>query len=130
MRHPVRATAEVVSCHALRPGLLHLTPTRCNAVLELDVTAPGAAPYRLEQRSNVPSQQWPQAGARLPVTVDRANPQHIRIHWGELPLPGEVTAQAPCPPAPEMSRMAGLAKLLGGANEIRETLRDSGPVGP
>lgn len=90
MKDPVRATAEVVSCHALRPGLLPLTPTRCNAVLELDVTVPGAAACRLEQRSNVPTHQWPKAGARLPVTVDRADPQRIRIHWGELPLPGEV----------------------------------------
>jgi hypothetical protein len=89
MKDPARATAEVVACHAIRPSplpLLFRAPIRFNALLELDVTVPGASPYRLQQRCNAPTEKWPQAGARLPVTVDRADPQHIRIHWGQATL--------------------------------------------
>jgi hypothetical protein len=147
MKDPVRATVEVMSCHAIRAcgnkqalGLDMLTgglprPTRFNAILELDVSVPGAMPYRLEQRCNVPTERWPQVGGHLPVTADRTDPLRIRIHWGEVPSPAEVAAQAQITAAlrelpdaanasmPEISRLTGEAKLLRGADEIGDASR-------
>ena len=73
MKDAVRASAEVVSCHALPRALVS------NAVLELDVSIAGAARYRVQCRCNAPTRNWPQPGGHLPVTIDRAN-------FGNTPL--------------------------------------------
>jgi len=37
--------------------------------------------------------RWPEQGATVPVTVDRADPSRVRIEWGELPSRAELIAQ-------------------------------------
>jgi len=37
--------------------------------------------------------RWPEQGATVPVTVDRADPNRLRIEWGELPSRQELIEQ-------------------------------------
>lgn len=130
---PVRATAEVVSCHAIQPRLGSPIPRWFNAILELDVSMPGAAPYRLQHPCNLPDANWPQPGGQMPVTVDRADPARIRVHWDQVSTPAEVAAAATiasfgessiATPSPvRQSRITGIAKLLQGRKKIRATMQ-------
>jgi hypothetical protein len=133
MKDPVPAVAEVVSCHALPPG--RGSARWFNAVLELDVLMPGVAPYRVQRRCNAPSRNWPQPGGRLPVTVDRSDPARLSVRWREVLTPNEAAAAtrlaalressgSPMPPVSQ-PRIAGMAKLLRGAPQIRAAMRRS-----
>ena len=91
MKDPVRTSAEVISCHAIRRPLFGRA-RRFNAVLELDVSVPDAPAYRVQQRCDAPTGNWPRPGGRLLLTVDRADPDRIRVHWGELAPPSVLAA--------------------------------------
>ncbi len=53
------------------------------------VSAPGLPPTAVEQRGIARVSQWPQPGAMLPVTVDRAHPAQFVIAWDQVPSAAE-----------------------------------------
>lgn len=53
--------------------------------LSLQVHVPSRAPYLLEQRFNVRTAKMPEPGDQLPVTVDRGDPERLRIEWDDVP---------------------------------------------
>jgi hypothetical protein len=67
------------------------------------------------------------------MTVDRADPARIRVHWDQVPTPAEAAAAARIAsysepsivtPSPvRESRITGMAKLLRGRNRIRATMQ-------
>jgi hypothetical protein len=58
------------------------------------VEAPGMQPTAVEVGGMAaPTAKWPQPGQRLPVTVDRANPDSVSIRWDEV-LSGRGLAMA------------------------------------
>jgi hypothetical protein len=79
MRDPVRGTAHVVSASMNRGrGILQT----CD--VQLVVQADGVQPTAVAYRGLVHRDRWPVPGMVLPVTVDRAEPQHLEIEWDEV----------------------------------------------
>lgn len=80
MRHPVRGTAEVMSCSDKRRRddyeICHL---------QLVVAAEHVPATAVEQQALVHRSRWPSPGMTLPATIDRANPSNVRIEWDEVP---------------------------------------------
>jgi hypothetical protein len=61
------------------------TSTQCNYRLEGVVSAQGMEPTAIVHHGLTSVSHWPSSGDVLPVTVDRAKPDHIVIHWGQVP---------------------------------------------
>jgi hypothetical protein len=79
MKDPVRGTAQVVSCSANRgDGVWQ------NCGMQLVVQADGVPATAVEHRELVHRNRWPMPGMTLPATVDRANPQTVKIEWDEV----------------------------------------------
>jgi hypothetical protein len=55
------------------------------------VSAPGVTPTAIVHHGKLSLSQWPSAGQKLPVTVNRAEPQHIAISWPRVPFPRSAT---------------------------------------
>lgn len=122
MTDPVRGTAQVVSCSANRGRGVYQA---CH--LQLVVSAEGVPATAVEQQTLVHRSRWPMPGMVLPATIDRVNPQTVRIEWDELPdardrarqtaeqMAASMRAQQPgAPPAPAddpLDRLERLAKL-------------------
>ncbi len=79
MRDPVRGTAQVVSCTDHRG---HGVRQSCR--MQLMVRGEGVPAKAIEHSGLVHLRYWPSPGMTLPVTVDRANPQRVRVEWQEL----------------------------------------------
>jgi hypothetical protein len=78
MRHPVRGTAQVVSCSSPSgTGAVH------NCHMELVVRADDVPAKAIEHTDEVDRQHWPSPGATLPVTVDRDDPKRLKVEWDE-----------------------------------------------
>jgi len=128
MSDPVRGSAQVVSCSANRGRGVYQ-----NCHLQLVVQAEGVPARAVEQQTLVHRSRWPFPGMTLPATVDRANPNHVRIEWDELPdardrarqtaeglaaamRTAQPQQQSPQPPTSDsfderMNRLERLAKL-------------------
>ena len=79
MKDPVRGMAQVVSCSSHRGhGIMQ------NCHMNLIVQADGVPATAVEMTQIVHNQKWPSPGMTLPVTVDRANPQKVKVEWDEL----------------------------------------------
>lgn len=52
--------------------------------LQLEVHVPNRSPYPVVYDGDVPGDKAPAVGARLPVVVDREDPQRLRIEWDEV----------------------------------------------
>ena len=105
MKDPVRGTAHVTGS-SLPP---HATHGNCR--MTLVVQAEGMEPYSVEHHSLVtPVSKWPHAGTTLPVTVDRANPEKVKIEWDEVTSGDEDAA----------ARAEAMVQRLqsGGASEV------------
>lgn len=84
--------------------------------LSLQVHVPSRAPYLLEQRFNVKTTKMPEPGEQLPVTVDRDDPERLRIEWDDVPTwRDKVQAQH------EASLQGGLTSGLAGAPNVQIT---------
>ena len=55
-----------------------------NCHMNLIVQADGVPATAVEMTQIVHNQKWPSPGMTLPVTVDRANPQKVKVEWDEL----------------------------------------------
>jgi hypothetical protein len=86
---PVRGVAQVVAASIPPRGVSG--SANCN--LELVITAEGMEPYATSMTSwRTPTSKWPYSGYTLPVTVDRADPDHVKIEWDEVPSGDELVA--------------------------------------
>lgn len=82
--------------------------------LDLVVTATGLEPYATSFTSNLtPTSKWPYAGQTLSVTVDRADPDHVKIEWDDVPTGDELGAAEADQIAAAM-RSGGASGLPGG----------------
>jgi hypothetical protein len=78
MKQPVRGTAQVVSCDPPRgTGVLQ------NCRMQLVVRAEDVPAKTVEHTDEVDRQHWPAPGVTLPVTVDRADPERLKVQWEE-----------------------------------------------
>jgi len=79
MRDPVRGTAQVVACTRHRGnGVMQ----RCR--MQLVVRADDVPAKSVEHSSPVHRRRWPSPGMTLPVTLDRADPQRLKVQWEEI----------------------------------------------
>jgi hypothetical protein len=78
MKDPVRGQAQVVSCSQWHGG------TSANCRMQLVVQAPGVPATPVELECMVHAHRWPSAGITLPVTVDRDDPEKIKVEWDEV----------------------------------------------
>ena len=58
--------------------------TSQNYRIEGVVSGPGITPQAVVHRGVVSTGKWPNIGDHLPVTVDRAKPERIVVHWDRL----------------------------------------------
>jgi hypothetical protein len=80
MKDGVEGTLKVVGITMPDPS-----STQCNYRLEGVVSADGLEPTAIVHHGLTSVSHWPSSGDVLPVTVDRAKPDHIAIHWGKVP---------------------------------------------
>lgn len=81
MTDPADGTLLVSGISAPPPAGYSAQNFRLNGVVE----APGLPPTAVEVRGVARMAKWPQPGCKLPVTVDRAQPQRLVIRWDQIP---------------------------------------------
>ena len=79
MKDPVRGQAQVVSCSMYRGDGVY-----SNCSMQLVVHAAGVPATSLRQTDMVRADKWPSPGITLPVTVDRADPERVKVEWDEV----------------------------------------------
>lgn len=79
MKDPVRGTAQVVSA-----TMHHGRGIYQNCQMQLVVQADGVPATAISFSGLVHQKRWPSSGMVLPVTVDRAEPQKVRIEWDDV----------------------------------------------
>jgi hypothetical protein len=80
MKDPVEGTLKVVAI-----SMPSATATQENYRLDGVVSADGVPATAIVHHGMTSVSHWPATGDELPVTVDRAKPDHIVIHWGDVP---------------------------------------------
>ncbi len=119
---PTRGTAQVVSCSANRGrGVWQ------NCHMELVVQADDVPATAVEFQGLVHNQRWPVPGMTLPVTIDRANPQRVKVEWDEMPSSRERSHETAEGLAAAMRGEGGgdaAAGGLGGVNVVNLSGRD------
>lgn len=80
IKDPLRGSAHVVSW-TMPDGQAVLN----RGILELLVSADGVPATPVRHSGFFRTSHWPQPGQTLPITLDRANPQRLEIHWDEVP---------------------------------------------
>lgn len=89
MKDPVRGSAQVVSSSAPPHNATH-----ANCKMTIVVQAPGVEPFTKKVHELIVSTaKWPYPGETLPVTVDRAKPDRVKIEWDDVATGEEVAAQ-------------------------------------
>jgi hypothetical protein len=112
MEDPVRGTAHVVAASMNRGrGILQM----CD--VQLVVQAEGVQPTAVAYRGLVHRDRWPIPGMVLPVTVDRADPQHVDIEWDEVESSKDRTRQS-AEDLAAMMRGEGGATVVGGVPTV------------
>lgn len=117
-----RGTAQVVSCSGY-----HGRAVWQSCSLQLVVQAEGVvSPTAVEIHTLVHRDRWPTPGMTLPVTIDPANPQNVRIEWDEVQSSTDrsrMTAEALA--ATMRGEGAGIsAQVPGGATVINLSGQD------
>ncbi len=88
MQDPVRGQAQVVSCTGHRGDGIYQ-----NCSMHLVVQAPGVPATPVQMSDLVHNKRWPFPGMTLPCTIDRANPQKVKIEWDEVEKSGDRAAR-------------------------------------
>jgi hypothetical protein len=88
MKDPVRGQAQVVSCSQWHGG------TSANCRMQLVVQAPGVPATPVELDCMVHASRWPSPGITLPVTVDRDDPQKLKVEWDDVESTQDSAARA------------------------------------
>jgi Short C-terminal domain len=119
MDDPVRGTAQVVSASMNRGrGILQM----CD--VQLVVQAEGVQPTAVAYRGLVHRDRWPMPGMVLPITVDRANPQHVDIEWDEVESSKDRTRQSAENLAAMMRGEGGTTAVAGAPTVVNPSGRD------
>jgi hypothetical protein len=119
MEDPVRGTAQVVSASMNRGrGILQM----CD--VQLVVQAEGVQPTAVAYRGLVHRDRWPMPGMVLPITVDRADPQHVDIEWDEVESSKDRTRQSAENLAAMMRGEGGTAAVAGAPTVVNLSGRD------
>jgi hypothetical protein len=90
------------------------TATSCNYRMDGVVSADGLLPTAVTHHGMCSTRRWPSPGDELPVTVDRAKPEHLVVHWKELPT-GQETAQSMAQQLAAQMRSGGTTSGMAGA---------------
>lgn len=125
MKDPVEGTAQVVA-GTQAPD--HASSANVN--LNLVVQAEGIEATSVELNCIAPVKKWPFPGSTLPVTVDRADPQRVKIRWDDIPDHGETSRQQADQLAAMMNQGGGQpgAQVVGGdVSDIVEQLKQAYP---
>lgn len=88
MKDPVRGQAQVVSCTQWHGG------TSANCRMQLVVQAPGVPATAVDLECMVHATRWPSPGITLPVTVDRDDPEKLKVEWDEVETSQDSSARA------------------------------------
>jgi hypothetical protein len=119
IKNPVRGTAQVVSCSQYHEGVMQ------NCHMELVVQAEGVPATAVQFQGLVHNKRWPVPGATLPVTLDRTNPQRVRIEWDEVESSRDRSHRTAEGLAAAMrGEGAGSGAIAGGANVVNLSGRD------
>jgi hypothetical protein len=119
MEDPVRGTAQVVSASMNRGrGILQM----CD--VQLVVQAEGVQPTAVAYRGLVHRDRWPMPGTVLPVTVDRADPQHVDIEWDEVESSKDRSRQSAEDLAAMMRGEGGTTAVAGAPTVVNLSGRD------
>jgi hypothetical protein len=119
MEDPVRGTAQVVSASMNRGrGILQM----CD--VHLVVQAEGVQPTAVAYRGLVHRDRWPMPGMVLPITVDRADPQHVDIEWDEVESSKDRTRQSAENLAAMMRGEGGTTAVAGAPTVVNLSGRD------
>lgn len=102
--------------------LPHETTVWHNVKLWLDVHVEGWEPYRIEHHCMVKTSKHPQAGATLPVVVDRENKERIDIQWDEVKTGDELMREG------QPGQVPGLGNMTMGQPQVID-LRNAGLSG-
>jgi hypothetical protein len=62
--------------------------------MQLVVQAPGVPATPVEHDCMIRADRWPSPGITLPVTVDRDDPQKIKVEWDEVETSQDSSARA------------------------------------
>jgi hypothetical protein len=84
MEDPVSGTAQVVSVSSYDGDA-----TWQNCRMNLVVQADGVPATAVVHDAIVAAAKWPSPGQTLPVAVDRANPQRVKIDWDQVERSGD-----------------------------------------
>lgn len=91
LKDGVRGTGRVVSTTFPNANAAYVN-IRMTLIVEADGVPPTSVEYR---QGAVRTKKWPSPGQVLPVEVDRADPQKVKVLWGEVPTTTEwAQAQA------------------------------------
>jgi hypothetical protein len=119
MEDPVRGTAQVVAASMNRGrGILQM----CD--VQLVVQAEGVQPTAVAYRGLVHRDRWPMPGMVLPVTVDRADPQHVDIEWDEVESSKDRSRQSAEDLAAMMRGEGGTTAVAGAPTVVNLSGRD------
>ncbi len=126
MKDPVDGTAQVVG--STQPPD---SATSSNVNLNVVVQAEGLEATSVEFSCIAPTKKWPFPGDTLPVTVDRADPERIKVRWDDVPEAADVAKQQADALAAQMNQ-GGAAPGITGAgggdvNQIVEALKQAYP---
>ncbi|HWC34627.1 MAG TPA: hypothetical protein VG650_07345 [Mycobacteriales bacterium] len=102
MKDPAEGTLRIVGISMPDP-----TATEANYRLDGVVTADGLLPTAIVHHGMASVSRWPSPGDELPVTVDRAKPERLVIHWKSMPT-GAATAQSMAQQLAEQMRGGGI----------------------
>jgi Short C-terminal domain len=127
MKDPVDGTAQVVA--STQPPD---SATSSNVNLNLVVQAEGIEATSVELSCIAPTKKWPFPGTTLPVTVDRADPERVKVRWDDVPDHDQTAKQQADALAAQMNHGAGVAPGVTGAgggdvNQIVEALKQAYP---
>src|SRR4051812_7283763 len=89
MEDPVPGTAQVVAASRCDNDA-----TWQNCGMSLVVQADGVPATPVEHEAMVNTSKWPSPGQQLPITVDRAHPDRLKIDWSGVEDSGSQAARA------------------------------------
>jgi hypothetical protein len=115
MKDPVRGTAQVVAASIPPRGVAGWS----NCSLDLVVKAEGIQSYAKQMTSwMTPTSKWPYAGQTLPVTIDRADPDKVKIEWDVVRTSDEIGRAEAERIAESMQQHTGASPSSGRPEEI------------
>jgi hypothetical protein len=99
MSDPVDGQFSLIACSTNSGGAVYE-----NCAMDGVVSGAGIVPTSVHHTSLLtPTAKWPQPGQTLPVTVDRARPDRLKIKWDEIPTNREQAQRLSAQQAQQMA---------------------------